>query len=75
MKAALEDNMFAGEQVPKDRIPKAYLAMGFNNLYRYDVTKIVRGTYTIVHEPNLGPCPRIIWIFRSHKDYEKFFGY
>ncbi len=75
MTAVLKENMLAGERVPKDRIPEKYLAMGFNNIYRYKITKSVRATYTIVHKTGLGACPHIIEIFTSHKDYEKVFGY
>ncbi len=75
MKGALEYNMFAGEQIQRDRIPNYYIRKyGVRNLYRYQHPEGYRSTYTLTARKDLGVCPTIIDLM-SHKEYEKRFGY
>jgi hypothetical protein len=70
MKETLAENIFAGELIRKNQIPRFYTEKyGVNNLYRYSHPEGYRSCYTVVRG-----CP---WIFdlMSHSEYDKVFGY
>lgn len=72
---ALSDNIFAGTQVEKSKIPKFYVekyAVTNINVYRLDASR--RLVYTWIADSS-GVSVNIIEIFLDHKQYEKRFGY
>jgi hypothetical protein len=74
-KSALYENIFAGRQVEKDKIPFYYVKKyGVNNLFVYRLNSNNRLIYTLVADAN-GISVNIIDVFLSHKLYEKRFGY
>lgn len=74
MQQVLAENMFAGDNVPKDRIPRYYRdKYGINTLFRYDHPDGYRSTYTI---RNVGDGVSVfIFDIMSHREYDKRFGY
>lgn len=75
MEKVLAENVYAGEQVQKDRIPRKYIrSYGINNLYRYHHPKGFRSTYTVLTATK-GVYYVIILDLLSHKEYEDLFGY
>jgi len=74
----LRDNAFAGDQVPKDRIP-AVLAQRnsmpgrISNAWRFELPLAYRGIYTIQSRTQ-GPEVIILEVL-SHKEYDRIFGY
>jgi hypothetical protein len=75
MDAVLLENMFAGDTVPKKRIPRYYLVeYGVNNLYRYRHPEGYRSAYTLVAVEGVGVCPIVLDI-NTHAEYERIFGY
>ena len=75
MDAVLMENMYAGDQIQKGRIPGHYIVeYGVNNLYRYRHPDGYRSTYTIVNIEGVGVCPLILDI-KTHAEYERIFGY
>ena len=74
MKAVLGENMFAGERIPKEKIPPYYVnGLGVRNLYHYTHPGYFRSTYTIINEGRAPFC--VIYDYMSHHDYNKRFGY
>jgi hypothetical protein len=72
---ALSDNIFAGTQVKKSKIPKYYIekyAVTNINVFRLDAKR--RLVYTWVADAN-GVSVNILEIFVNHRQYEKRFGY
>lgn len=75
MDAVLMENMFAGNQVQKSRIPGHYIVeYGVNNLYRYRHPAGYRSAYTIVNVDGIGVCPMVLDI-HTHAEYERIFGF
>jgi len=75
MEKVLKENMFAGDQVKKDRIPKCYIQRyGVNNLFRYEHPEGYRSCYVVSYVDGIGVCPTILDIL-SHGHYNKIFGY
>jgi hypothetical protein len=71
----LQNNMFAGDRIKKERIPKYYIEKyGINNLYRLRLDKIRRLCYTLIANEE-GSKVVIIEIFLDHKSYDRRFGY
>jgi len=73
--AALSDNIFAGAQVEKSKIPKYYVekyALTNISVFRLDASR--RLIYTWVGDSK-GVSVNILEIFLDHKQYEKRFGY
>jgi hypothetical protein len=70
MEVKLKENMLAGDNIGKEKIPKYYKRQyGVNNLYRYEHPEGYRSCYTI-----LQGCVYILDI-RSHTEYDRIFGY
>jgi len=70
MAAVLLENLFAGDQIQKSRIPKHYrYAYAVTNLYRYQHPEGHRSCYTVVRRLAL------VIDLMTHKEYEKRFGY
>jgi hypothetical protein len=72
---ALSDNIFAGTQIEKSRIPKFYIEkyqVTNINVFRLDASR--RLVYTWIPDAN-GVSVNVIEIFLDHKQYEKRFGY
>jgi len=71
----LQNNMFAGNRIKKEQIPKYYIdKYGINNLYRLQLDKIRRLCYTLIANEE-GSKVVIIEIFLNHKLYDRRFGY
>lgn len=70
----IKADVLSGDKVVKGSWPDIYVDWGINNLYKFNLKGGRRLTYTIVAEK--GGCSAVILhYFRSHKEYEKFFGY
>ena len=71
----LKENIFCGEQIKKERIPKEYIKdYKINNLHWYPLSKGWRLVYSIVPNRAIEILAVIIEYF-DHKDYERRFGY
>ena len=71
----LKANVTSGTHIQKDRWPRKYVReYGINNLYKYDLSSGRRLTYIIVGEDD-GCSVIVLDYFRTHKEYEEFFGY
>ncbi|MFQ6054017.1 MAG: hypothetical protein ACE5OO_07320 [Candidatus Bathyarchaeia archaeon] len=69
------ENMYAGDLIPKKRIPGYYVERyGVNNLYRYRLPEGHRAFYTIFNREGIGVCPTILDLL-DHSEYERRFGY
>jgi Txe/YoeB family toxin of Txe-Axe toxin-antitoxin module len=74
VKELLEKNPFAGNQIPKKRIPKKYLLKyGVENLWRIELANRWRLIYTITGN-EIEIINFILDVF-NHKRYDKVFGY
>ena len=70
----LKENMFAGQLIEKKKFPKTYVQkFDIMNLYKYNLDKSHRLTYTLVADAS-GVAVVVLEIL-NHKDYEKRFGY
>jgi hypothetical protein len=70
----LKENMFAGQLIEKKKFPKIYVQKyGVTNLYKYNLDRSSRLTYTIVGDES-GLAVVVLEIL-NHKEYEKRFGY
>src|SRR4030042_6139628 len=67
----IREDYQAGEYIPKNKIPKAYLKKyGINNVRVYDLPSAWRLMYTITGSSEIGIISVILdWM--NHKDYEK----
>jgi len=77
--ARLKQDVFAGDQVPKDRIPlqlatRSGLPSPLTNAWRFELPLAHRGVYTVQSAPGVGPVVLILEIL-SHKEYDRMFGY
>ena len=73
--AKLNENVFCGEQIPKDRIPKEYAQKyKINNLWWYPLPKGWRLVYSVVN-PNSVEILAVIIEYFDHKNYERRFKY
>jgi hypothetical protein len=75
----LKANVFAGDQIPKDRIPsglaqRSGLRVPLENAWRIELPGAFRGIYTIVHNEGRKPTVLMLEIL-SHKEYDTLFGY
>jgi len=74
-KETLEENMFAGKNIEKKKIPKYYIEKyDLYVLYVMNLDASRRLTYTLVSD-GVGVSVNILEIFLDHKEYEKRFGY
>jgi len=77
--ARLKQDAFAGDQIPKDRIPlnlasRSELPSRLTNAWRFELPLAYRGVYTVQSAMGLGTVVLILEIL-SHKEYERLFGY
>jgi hypothetical protein len=75
----LKRDPFAGDQIPKARIPSALadrsgLPRQPSNARRFELPLATRGIYTVSGHPALGVVVIILEIL-SHKEYDHLFGY
>lgn len=70
----IKADVLSGDKVARSVWPEVYVERGINNLYKFNLKGGRRLTYTIVAEES-GCSALILHYFRSHKEYEKFFGY
>lgn len=68
-------NPSAGEQLQRKLWPRDYTKRGLENVFRYEVDKSMRETYTVRRIDNQNREVRIIDFFRTHKEYERKFHY
>jgi hypothetical protein len=70
----VKEDRFAGDKVPKDRIPRYYRKKwGVDNLYVDDLGPDWRFIYTIEFD-GVGPGVVALDVL-THKEYDKRFGY
>ena len=70
----IEKNAFCGIQIPKNLIPKEYLAKyGVKNLWKYDLPKGWRLIYSIINDEIVVVSLVLEWF--DHKEYERRFKY
>lgn len=71
----LKENVFFGERIPKEQIPKEYeIKYGINNLWRYPLPNAWRLVYSVITPSNVEILAVILEYF-NHKKYERRFGY
>jgi len=71
----LKSNVFCGQQIPKDRIPKDYIQKyKINNLWWHPLSDAWRLVYSVVTPVNFEILAVIIEYY-DHKNYERRFGY
>lgn len=71
----LQSNPVAGEHVRRKLWPEKYVRQGINNLFRYRIGDQSRVAYTIVDQDATTRIVRILDFFKTHKEYERVFGY
>ena len=77
--ARLKQDVFAGDQIPKDRIPlqlavRSGLPFPLTNAWRFELPVAYRGAYTVQSAPGVGTVVLILEVL-SHKEYDRLFGY
>lgn len=77
--ARLKADVFAGDQIPKDRIPAALatrcgLPFPLSNAWRFELPGAFRGIYTVQPSAARHPVVLVLEVL-SHKEYDKLFGY
>jgi len=71
----LKADMFAGERVKRQQIPRYYVdRFGVNNLYRLRLDRARRLCHTLVADQE-GVKVFVLEIFSDHKSYSRRFGY
>jgi hypothetical protein len=70
---ALKEDRCAGIPIKKDKIPDDYQRFGISNLYKMNLRKNYRLTYTLITLDE-GICPHIIEVM-THPEYLRRFGY
>ncbi len=75
----LRADAFAGDQIPKDRIPvqlatRSGLPSAPTNAWRFELPLAFRGIYTVQSSPGTGTVVLILEIL-SHKEYDRLLGY
>lgn len=71
----LKENVFCGEPIKKEKIPKDYVKKyKINNLWWYPLSDAWRLVYSVVTPSNIEILAVIIDYY-SHKDYERKFKY
>lgn len=71
----IKEDYPAGEYIPKNKVPEAYLRKyGINNVRVYDLPFAWQLIYTITGSSEIGIISVILdWM--DHKDYERLFGF
>ena len=77
--ARLRQDAFAGNQIPKNRIPpelarRGGLTSALSNAWRFELPLAYRGVYSVQSAPGIGTVVLILEIL-PHKDYNRLFGY
>ena len=78
--ARLRQDVFAGDQIPKDRIPPQLATRSglppssVTNAWRFELPLAYRGVYTVQSAPGVGTMVLVLEIL-SHKEYDRLFGY
>jgi Txe/YoeB family toxin of Txe-Axe toxin-antitoxin module len=71
----LKENVFCGDQIKKERIPKEYVKdYKINNLWWYPLSDGWRLVYSVVN-PNRVEILAVIIDCFDHKNYNRKFGY
>lgn len=70
----LKERPDSGDHVPRHLWPGVKSYEGINNLFRYEIDRSMRATYTIRRD-GMKIVVRVIEIFPDHKSYEKRFHY
>ncbi len=65
----------AGEFVSRSRWPREYKKMGLPNVYKADLARAARITYSVTLNKDGTGVVRVVEFFATHKDYAKKFGY
>ena len=73
IKVILKENPQYGQPISKKLIPKSYLKLGIQNLYRVELSNYWRMLYTI--EGNNVEILVFVLSITDHKGYNKLFGY
>lgn len=72
----LEQTPFdAGDFVARSRWPYEYKKMGLGNIYKANLARGARITYSVTVNRDGTGVVRIVEFFATHKDYAKKFGY
>lgn len=70
----LEDNAFAGIQIPKKLIPKEYIEKyGIDNCWKYNLPNAWRLLYSVARNEVIVISIVLEWL--DHKNYERKFNY
>lgn len=77
--ARLKLDAFAGDQIPKDRIPAQLAARSglpppLTNAWRFELPLAYRGVYTVQSAPGVGTVVLVLEVL-SHREYDRLFGY
>jgi len=78
--ARLKQDIFAGDQIPKARIPTSLATRSglppssLTNTWRFELPLAYRGVYTVQSAPGVGTMVLVLEIL-SHKEYDRLFGY
>ena len=70
----LKERPDTGDHVPRNLWPRHPAYAGLNNLFRYEIDRAMRASYTIIREGDRY-IVRVIEIFPDHKSYERRFRY
>lgn len=73
IKEILKNNPQYGDPIKKDLIPKEFIKLNINNLYRAELSNYWRMLYTI--EGNEISILVFVLKIINHKEYSKLFGY
>ncbi|MBI3051708.1 hypothetical protein HYY74_04600 [Candidatus Woesearchaeota archaeon] len=73
IKGILKENPQYGQPISKKLIPKTFLKIGIQNLYRVELSNYWRMLYTI--EGNNVEILLFVLTITDHKGYNKLFGY
>jgi hypothetical protein len=70
----LKERIDAGDYIPRTLWPKIPAYQEIRNLFRYEIDRAMRASYTIKREGERYTV-RVIEIFPDHKSYERRFHY
>jgi hypothetical protein len=70
----LKEKVDAGDYVPRSLWPKDTAYLGIRNLFRYEIDRSMRASYTLRRDGDKYTV-RVIEIFPDHKSYERRFRY
>jgi hypothetical protein len=77
--ARLKEDVFAGDQIPKDRIPAGLASRNGlpappSNAWRFELPGAFRAVYTVQPSSARHPVVLVLEVL-SHKEYDRLFGY